>query len=370
MADVDPKEILVRNKALVGAYVLALVPIGLYFPLVANGVKGAPNDPQSFMGKANTLGRSSRKATDFADRIENPTPDAMVYTERHVAALEEQGKLYAQELRALGELVRERDAKLERWFEDPKFSKLEPGEEAPTSFGAEFRTYWANVAIPKLVERYRAIVLPAGAPAERPYLYDREPGDNELRKSQKIYWIQEAILEAIQTATDPKQASDPATAPPPATLVGPPQFNELRGEEGSLYDVIEVRLELSCSFRHLPRLVRELLAREISMEVTKLEVRKAPFRIERPELGLLVDGMGETFTEDQYTATLPEGTKFLGEDKLESYIPEPHVRVGLTLAVFDFKPPPPPPAEEGEGEGDMMDEGALDDAGGESAGGD
>lgn len=354
MADVDPKEILVRNKALVGAYVLALLPIGLYFPLVAGGVKGAPNDPQSFLGKANVLRRSSSKATDFASRIENPNPETMVYTERHVAALEQQAKLHAKELRALGELVRKRDANLERWFDDPKFAKLKPGEEAPTSFGAEFSTYWANVAIPSLIERYREIVLPAGAVSDRPNLYDRTPGANELRKSQKIYWIQEAILEAIRAATEPALA----------TLTGPPQFTERRGEEGSLYDVVEVRLELSCSFRQLPRLVRELLAREISMEVTKLELRKAPFRFERPELGLLVDGMGETFTEDQYTGTLPEGVQFAGEDKLESYIPEPNVRVSLTIDVFDFKPPPAPPAEEGEGE-DVMDEGALDDAGGE-----
>src|SRR5690606_11892502 len=115
-------------------------------------------------------------------------------TERHVAALEQQAKLHAKEVRALAELVRERDGKLERWFDDPKFSKLKPGEDprADKSLGAEFRTYWANVAIPKLIERYRAIVLPAGGATDRPHLFDREPADNELRKAQKYYWIQEA----------------------------------------------------------------------------------------------------------------------------------------------------------------------------------
>ena len=39
MADLDPKELALKNIPLIVIYVAALVPIGLYFTMVADGVK-------------------------------------------------------------------------------------------------------------------------------------------------------------------------------------------------------------------------------------------------------------------------------------------------------------------------------------------
>lgn len=171
-------------------------------------------------------------------------------------------------------------------------------------------------------------------------------GKNQLEEAQKIYWIQQAIFEAILKATGGN-----------AEVLTEPQFSREKPVDGQIYQTTRARIELSCSFRDLPKIVRKLLAQPICIRVSDLELTKAPFQINNTELRLNVDGMGSTFTDDYYSSELDDASLFPGEAKLEEILPEPAVKLTLSLEVFDFEPPAPEPAEdEGAGE-DASDEG-------------
>ncbi|MCW8138783.1 MAG: hypothetical protein KIT58_07750 [Planctomycetota bacterium] len=326
MAAIDPKELLKRNKVLVGGYVLAIVPVVLWFVVVA----GAQDEYKKATTK---LTGSARAASTMAKNITGNDPESPVYTDGDVERLKQKQDLYARELAALVQVVNGADVELERWFEAFK--------DTPTL--SDFITE-LNKQADLLAEKYKPVVT---GPDGTVHVYNEPPTGGALRTSQKRFWIQEAILEALTQA----QAGD-ANAPirpMPIRLVQkidfpipPPQE---RTDKPQAIERIPARVTISCPFPRIPLVVRELLSRTIPMRVAGIRVVQEPFSYEstdprfahfaetRPRFS--VDGREYVFPQEAYTATLLSKEAYRGQ---EHWLPEPPVKVELTLETYDINP--------------------------------
>lgn len=333
MAAIDPKELLLRNKVLVGAYVAALAPAALWFVVVS----GVQAEYQAATGK---LKNSATAAKGMADNIgKTDDPEAHVYTEADVQTLKDRQALYAAELQKLVAVVNDADVELEKWF-------AAFGDKTPTA--ADYITEW-NKQIGLLTEKYKVV---ATGPDGTVNVYNDTP-TADLRQYQKRFWIQEAILEALQQA---KAASGGASIQLGSKVDFPPPQ---AGVAGGAVQRIPARVTVVCPFPSIPLVVRELLARKIPMRVAGLRVAKEPFSYEatdprfphyaetKPKFG--IDGREYVFQQNAYTATL---TSKDADTKPERWIPEPAVRLELLVESYDINKdalPRPAPAE-GEGE--------------------
>lgn len=335
MADVDPKEIILKNKALVVVYVLTLVPIVVWFAALSD-VKSGKRD--SFKSEFNKLRRSAGQINDLDGRIQNPNPedpDGVVFTQGHVDGFKKQKELLTKQQDDLRKLVAGRGNALRRWFE--KWKDLKWDADPPEH--TEFAEHWKEVAIPELTKTFEAIIDPDGpdGPLE-PHIDTTVPSPNQRRRYQKRYWILKAVLTAL------KQGGKTLTP----KLQGIPSFvdgGKVGGstEEGKakpLYTTSTVQVELICSFRDLPVMVREILAQDIPMQVVGIDVSKASFRFDKPwkrntNEAPLVDGSGKVFEDFYYTAELAKKEDFKRD--LEKYIPEPAIKVSLKVEVLDFE---------------------------------
>lgn len=336
MAAVDPKELLARNKALVGAYVLAIVPIVLWF-VVVDGVKA------KYQAATGKLRSSASAAKTMAGDLGSTEPGRQVYTDQDVQTLTERKALYARELSNLVGLVKDADAELEKWF--PEF---EGKSSAPAP--ADYITEW-NKQIGFLAETYKAVLT---GPDGTSHVYNDPPTGDALRRYQKRFWIQEAVLEALKQA----QAGNTGL---PVVLAQKIDFpTPSSDDKGSAVQRVPARVTILCPFPRVPVVVRELLARKIPMRVAGLRVAKEQFAYEstNPRFShfnetkaprFSVDGREYVFKQNAYTATLT--TK--GADTApERWIPEPRVKLELLVEAYDINHdalPKPAPAE---GEGD------------------
>ncbi|MCO5170460.1 MAG: hypothetical protein M9894_29340 [Planctomycetes bacterium] len=322
MAAVDPKELILRNKVLVGAYALAIVPIVLWFVVVA----GVQDDYTKATGK---LRSSATAAQRMARNISSGNAEEPVYTDGDVEALKQRQALYARELAKLVEVVDKADVELERWFE--VFT------ETPTA--ADYITEW-NKQVGLLSEKYKAVVTgPDGAVN----VYNEPPTGQALRMFQKRFWIQEAILEALNQA----QAGNTGASVRLAQKIDfPTPALDRPGEAPRAVERIPARVTISCPFPRLPLVIRELLARKIPMRVSGVRVVKEPFSYESTDPRFAhyaetrpgrfsVDGREHVFPQDAYTATLTGKGAFVSQ---EHWIPEPPVRIELSVETYDINP--------------------------------
>ncbi len=333
MAAVDPKELLVRNKLLLIAYVLAIVPIGLWFMLVENGVKA---EYQAATGK---LTKNASAAKGMAKKIKDPTADPPVYTEGDVEAFKVRQAKYAEELTNLVAVVEGADAGLEKWFEAFKAG-------APST--ADYVTEY-NKQVGLVTEKYKSVVT---GPAGEVYVYNDLPTGDALQKYQKRFWIQQAVLEALTQAQNGNQGA-------PIRLAAKVDFPTSQSPSDGPVEKIPARVTVVCPFPRIPLVIRELLAREIPMRIASMRVDKEAFSYDssdprfkhfadaKPRLS--VDGREFVFQQDAYTATLTAQEQYEGQ---EHWIPEPPVRVELVVETFDINksklPTAAPPAAEGE----------------------
>ncbi len=341
MAAVDPKELVLRNKVLVGAYVAAIVPIVLWF-VVVDGVKG------EYQAATNKLKSSASAAKQMAGDLKSEELERKVFTEKDVQTLQDRQKLYAAELSKLVTLVNDADVELEKWFE-PFANKT------PTP--ADYITEWGK-QIGLLTEKYKAV---ATGPDGTVHVYNDPPTGGALQEFQKRFWIQEAILEALHQA---KAASGGATIRLAQKLDFPPTSG---GATTGAVQRIPARVTIVCPFPAMPLVVRELLARKIPMRVAGMRVAKESFAYEatdprfphyaetKPKFG--IDGREYVFQQNAYTATL---TSKDANTKQEHWIPEPAVRVELLVESYDINknalPKPAPADEAAEGDEQPKDE--------------
>jgi hypothetical protein len=348
MAAVDPKEILLRNKVLLGAYVLALVPIGLYFAVIDGGAKG------EFQKKVGELQSAASAAKGMATNITNGSTENPVFTEADVETLKKRKEAYEAEYRSLVDLVNNSGGELETWFE--AFAKTPPGQNPNT---ADYLTEWSKQC-GLIGEKYKAI---CAGPTGETLIYNEQPAGNELRRFQKRFWVQEAILEALTQA----QEGNPGLPLRMQQKLDFPQAAPASPSEENIqkpYDPIPARITIVCPFPRVPIVVQKLLSQKIPMRVTSVRVDKEPFSYEgtdprfahydktKPRFG--VDGREYVFQGDTFPVTLTATEHYGNQDK---WLPEPRVKVELMIEAYDFNKIEPPAAASEEGEGEAAGEG-------------
>lgn len=297
-ASIDPKDLLLQNKGLVVAYVLALVPVILHF--VVNG--GLAGEVAKEKG---ALQRAQNELKAFHSQLS--TPDTPLFTEQDKERLTQRRKLYEEELGSLGGIVADRDAPLERWF-----AKYE-GEANP-----DFNDYlveWESNQIPNLVGKYADLLGDQG----QALLFVDVPGRNELRMFQKRYWIQCAILEAL------KQGGAKRLAHPGI------DFREAELVKGADFAVIPVRVTFMATFPNVPLVLKELLSTELTIRVAGMKITKDAFEFERENMA--IDGSRRVFLDYAYGELLRNESP---PSNPAQVITEPAVKVELTLQVYDF----------------------------------
>ncbi|RMG19024.1 MAG: hypothetical protein D6731_00725 [Planctomycetota bacterium] len=355
MADVDPKELARRNVPLILLYVLALVPVVLWFVLVGGGVKGATGrGANSFKSKAALLRRSERQIKTLLGKIKAPEEKDRPFTQAHIQKFKELHEKYAEQLRAMREFIAERDAQLDRWFPDASSTRGLEWEKLPKH--SDYVTDY-NDRINDLVREYRDIVVPEENVAPR--VYRQVPDKRQVRLFQKRFWVQKFLLQALREATaESKKAGREG-----AKIQEPVRFSELPvgipaaggKEKKPLVEPIGASLSFTCLFRDVPKVVERLLAQPVAMRVLSLKVAKAPFLIEKSDINLRVDGRDATFGEAYYTAEFQTHDDFKGEDHLDEYLPEPPISVTIEVEALDFnvkKPAEKPAEEESSSEGE------------------
>jgi hypothetical protein len=333
MAAVDPKELLLRNKVLVIAYVLAIVPIVLWFVLVEGGVKG------EYKKATGQLAKNANAAKGMAKKIKDPAAVPPVYTPADVEAFKDRQAKYAAELTNLVSVVEGADASLERWFDAFK-------DGAPST--ADYVTEY-NKQVGLIAEKYKPVLT--GANGED-YIYNDLPTGDALQRYQKRFWIQQAVLEGLTQA----QAGN---AGAPIRLAQKIEFPAAVGEAQGPVEKIPARVTVTCPFPRIPLIVRELLARDIPMRIASMRVDKDTFTYDASDPRfkhfadakprLRVDGTEYVFQQDAYTATLTATEQYKGQ---EHWVPEPPVRLELMVETFDINKAklPAPPAAPAEGE--------------------
>lgn len=351
MAAVDPKELLLRNKVLVIAYVLALVPIGLWFVVVDGGPKA------EFDTKIKELESAANAAKGMAGRIANEDTENPVFTQEDVEALRKRQDAYKAEYASLIEVVNSTGGELENWFE--VFNKTPDTMPVVT----EFQTEWAKHCN-LVAEKYKVILT---GPTGESLIYNEQPPGDAMRRYQKLFWVQEAILDALTRAQEGNPGLpirmvsrlDFPAAPPQGN--GPPSAIDATQP----YDPIPARITILCPFPRLPAVLRELLAQKIPMRVTNLRVDKEQFayessdprftHYEQTKPRFSVDGREYVFQSDTYPVTLADakfyddGKPGTGQDK---WLPEPRVKVELMVEAYDFNKIAPPAPAEGEAPAD------------------
>lgn len=345
MAGVDPKELAQRNVPLIVLYGAALAAVPAWLVVVKGGVVGDSKTKGTVNHALSELNKKKKSIGSLATRIKAKDANDPVYNENFTKAFEARAKQLNAQSGELGDILRSKDEKLEAWFD--RFAGLKGDAEPDHN---NFKQYWTSQAIPGLVEEFKDIVTDTTDP-ERNLLHDDEPTDrNKMRFAQKRFWAQKYLLTAIKQGAEHKIELIKGTRIP-ARLQERIQVTEPRttsdgGKDKAppLVTSFRVTLRFLCSFRDLSKIIREVVAQPIPMQIHAFEVSKAPFRIEDREINLLIDGSEKYFAEHHTQILLDEvAAQFKGEDKLEEYVPEPPVSVALEVDVLDFNPPKPKP---------------------------
>ncbi len=362
MAAVDPKQLLVDNKVLVAVYLAALAPIPLWFVLVAGGVKGnpAPNSG-SFDDAKRKLQDAKRSADSMSAKIGSTDPDNTLYTEKDIERLQARRELYEKEVLALRTLVTGADVELEKWLDVDSTRGLKEGQNPKNT---EFATDWSKEVV-KLHETYKKYKDDKGVEhwerdvatgdTGEDFIYGGAPGDapagGQEKMSQKRYWVQLALLEALASAN--LKAKDPHLAAKLAARIDFLAQAAAAPEEP--YEPIKARVLIKAPFTRIPVVIRELLAQKILIRVTTVRVdSQAPFMIEHAQPKLVVNGGEGYFLQTAYFARVDAaGSSSVKTDELRDdarWIWEPPVVVELGLEVYDFRKLGTQKPAEGEGE--------------------
>lgn len=339
---IDPKELLKNNLALWITYGLAVVPIILWFVLVGGVISQAGISEGQ-------LKQKSAQLKSLAKRIDSKGAEGSepVYTPNDVENFKKQKALYQEAIGKLGQVVQSRDLPLEKWFQSEKWKGTEIDAVSPDF--ADYQVEYSN-RVDALKASYKAILR------DPSYVYAGEGlSSDKMVRFQKRYWVQQACLEALKQGGASELLSK----------VDFPEGSSSSGGGGGApeaekpYSPIPVRLSFKVSFRNLPKAVHAFLTQEIAFRITQLVVEKYQFQIERKEQGnFSIQSPEGVFESECYGVKFRDNAPANANDQ-DAWIPEPAVKVDISLEALDFRPPPKAaaPAEgEGGGEGEQGNE--------------
>ena len=328
---VDAKELLKNNLPLWITYAVALVPVALYFVIVG----GVQSEVE---GAERELQQKSSQLAGMAKKIDTKDPEQPLYTEKDVENFQKRKELYQAALGKLDQVVQSRDAPLEKWFASEKWKGTDPATVTPdpNDYSVEFQK---QVGV--LRESFKDL-LPDPALV---FSGDGLSSDKML-KFQKRFWIQQACLEALKSGGANKLVT--RIEFPESSLPGPEDATRP-------YTPIPVQFTFEAEFPEVPKVIHALLTQEIAFRITRLSVEKTPFEIRRTQpVSFVITAPDGVFEKEC------EGVKF--RDKApenvstEFWIPEPPIKVDITLEALDFRAQAKPAAPEGEGEGGEQDQ--------------
>jgi hypothetical protein len=336
----DPKTVLLQNKILIGLYVVALVPVVLWFMLVADGVEGGASPAkgpvtsydgaysrlrqvQNSLKSYKTQMKTMRDERDGNKPFSNP-----LYTNKFTEAYSKQNQELDAQNKLMAKLITDSDAPLEKWFSDPKITEqVNAGKDpSPGDFDAVFQS-----EIGRLTKEYADLVVDPG-PTKTSYLWKESVAPGTQRTVQKKFWVQERILMALKKG-GAQQLLDRidlgTTAPADKTakaLVAP----------------IPAKFIFKASFRDLPNVIRELLVRDIVFRVNKVHTELLPFGFTRKEsegfdkeqpLKVNAETNKSLYDRTIYSGTIVNTKLFTTE---EAILPEPALRVSVEVEALDF----------------------------------
>jgi hypothetical protein len=329
---VDPKELLARNKVMVIFYVLALVPVILWVVLVLGGVQGDKRN--GFEGEKAKLKAAKNQLETLSKAIE--TDPNSVYTERHTANYNDRNAKLADQFKGIVTMLDTKDAALEKWF-DPGWDKTKDPPE--NDFQARL-----NTELGTQKDTYKNMVVDPG-PNQTSYLWQEPVVKGNQRALQKKFWVQAAILKALKDGGAERLL---ATVEFPPIVPGPPPAPNAPPKV--VYTApIPARVIVSASFRDIPKIVRELLAQDIVLKVTRIKAELLPFSITNKDLNLYVNPEPHPIYSDT-TYTASQGTPDADQEKV---LPEPKIKLTLEVEAVDIdmdqihkldEPPPAPAA--------------------------
>lgn len=326
---IDPKEILKNNLPLWITYGVALVPVVLWF-LVVGGVV------EQVQKSEGALKNQSTALESMAKKVGQKDADPPLYTPQDVEHFKKRKELYQAALDKLSGVVQSRDAPLERWFKSGKWQGTDIDKVTP-----EFADYQVEYSgqVDQLKKTYAALLK------DPSLVYSGEGlSADKMVKFQKRFWVQQAVLDALKAGGARQLAA--RVEFPEASAAG------AQGDPDRPYTPITVRFAFLCSFRDLPRVTHALLTQEIAFRITQLVIEKAPIQIEKkePAPGLVITGPEGVFESESYGAKFRDQAPPSVNDQ-DAWIPEPPVRVDITLDALDFRPAPKPaPPADGAGE--------------------
>lgn len=343
MADVDPKDLAKKNVPLIVIYVLAIVPIILWFVVVDGGVKGAKKN--SFKSQSRKLKSKRSKINAMVQKIK--APDQRVFTNRDVKRFKEQHEVYGGLIDELRATLASGDTELEKWF--PEF-KVAEGKYPKAN---DYITAYERKVL-ALGKTYADLVTPTDGGLPQVYNQPPSKAKDQLKLFQKRYWIQTSLFDALVKGSEAGKALGTG-----AKIVQAVRFTEAAkmDDTAGILTRHDVNVVFTCSARDVPTIVEKILAQPIPMQIRALRMQKEAFVVEDTDTAIHVDGRSGYFADVYYTGELKDHEAYEGDDKQESYIREPGIRVTLDLQVLDFDiKKPKPPAEPSDDNLDDLDD--------------
>lgn len=329
----DPKQVLLENKALTICYVLALAAIVVQFMVVGPLGSGKESDRKKkrlikkgkgsyYLDAVGEVKRIDRNLNTLVKRVNKKDlltkADTAVWNDH-------KGKLNDQ-LKGLAEKYVKQDEILEQWFEGLDFKKMGSKDGAGSEpdaggFEEEYKSRFT-----KLQKNYQDLASTESGSVLQPAAKTGTT-TKEMIRTQKIFWFKLELLKAMKTGKVKKLVSK--------ILVSPKQLKSA-AEKG--YTVFDCSFTVKTQFRNIPLLVKEILGSKLTFKVTGVEIRRPDFKLVKTKPGnLSVNGTAERkfFDKGVYKASFPEGTtEFKGTE--EELIPEPTVFVVIYAQGLDF----------------------------------
>jgi hypothetical protein len=180
----------------------------------------------------------------------------------------------------------------------------------------------------------------------------------------KKFTIQKELIEAVKAVPDAWVGTQILFSMQPGAAGGAPPAPGQPAATKTPYTLFPVTFGVVLSFRDVPKLVREILARPIVFRITKIDVELREFSYDRsqafpgpPPCRINDTGAKKYFDQFYYGIVFPRNAANqvpANDAAEEDFIPEPPVKVEIAVDAFDFDmnvidPPaaaaPPPPAE-------------------------
>jgi hypothetical protein len=328
----DPKQVLLENKALSACYVAALAALVVQI-VVVMPLSGETNDRKAkrlaaqgkgthYLNAVKKVKGIDRSLKQLAGRVRKgdllTNADKTVW-EAHKVKL--QGKLAG-----LSKFYVDKDQELEKWFSDLELKTMgtKPGQFPDAG---RFQEIYKS-KFEKLKKKYEKLTKTEDGSVLKPA--NTGGGAEAMIIIQKSHWFKVSLLEAMAASKVEKLLTN-------ISVISQDSLEAI----AKGYKVYDCNFVVQLKFADLPTFLRALLAAKLTFEVKSLAVTQLDFKITMTKPGSLsVNSTAERkfFDKGVYDVKFPEGVpEFKGSEA--DLVPEPAVTVKMRVFGLDFLPP-------------------------------